>query len=85
MEGIWNFKFLFSFNVCPRGYLLFDYEEFQLALKDSARAREEAKLTIQTAEEATKLTRKSLWWTRVSVIIATVVGLMQIIVTFVRP
>ena len=62
---------------------LLDYEELQLARDDSARAREEARQAIQNAEEATRLTRKALFWTKVSVIIATIVGVVQIIVSFI--
>lgn len=57
---------------------LLDYEELQLARQDSARAREEAKLAIKHAEEATLLTKKALFWTKVSVIAAIVVGIVQI-------
>jgi len=62
---------------------LLDYEELQLARQDSAQAREEARLAIQHAEEATRLTKQALFWTKFSVIIATIVGFIQIIVALV--
>ena len=59
-----------------------DYEELQLARQDSAHAREEAKEAIKQAEHATRLTEKALFWTKVSVIAAIILGVMQIIFTF---
>lgn len=61
---------------------LLDYEELQLAREDSARAREEAKLAIQHAAEATRLTKQALFWTKVSVIAAIIVGVVQIVISF---
>ena len=62
---------------------LLDYEELQLARQDSAQAREEARLAIQHAEEATRLTKQALFWTKFSVILAMIVGVIQVIVALV--
>lgn len=77
-----------SFN--PRRWMsldaylgLLDYEELQLAREESVRARKDAKVAIDQAAEATRLTESALFWTKVSVIAAIVVGVAQIILTFV--
>jgi hypothetical protein len=57
---------------------LLDYEELQLARQDSTRAREEARQAIENAKVATELTEKALFWTKISVMAAIIVGIVQI-------
>lgn len=59
---------------------LLDYEELQLAREDSARAREEAKQAIKNATDATRFAKKALVWTIISAVMASVIGIIQIVI-----